>query len=191
MAGFDRVALKGRAPAALAIVLALAATAALGLMLWLQFHGGVRPCSLCIYQRLATVLLILLLLSGLWGLPAWRRASWSGALLASLAGAGLAGWQWHLAAAAASRVRACTAIQLLPESNFAPGTLAGSLASALAGKGSCAVAGQARLLGWPITHWSLLFFLLTALLIAWAVWSHFRILGSDPSRERAEGRQVR
>ncbi|MGC9238045.1 MAG: disulfide bond formation protein B [Acidithiobacillus sp.] len=191
MEGLDRVTLRGRAPAAVAIAVAATAAAALGLMLWLQFHRGLLPCSLCIYQRLAIVLLIVLVLLGLWGSAPWRRASWSGAVLASLAGAGLAGWQWHLAAAAASRVRACTAVQLLPESSFAPGTLAGSLAAALAGKGSCAVAGQARWLGWPITHWSLLFFLLSALLIAWALWSRSRTLAGKTSGNGAQWRQLR
>lgn len=191
MEGLDRIKLRGRGPSVVAATVAAMAAFALGIMLWLQFHQGVQPCGLCIYQRLAAILLIVLLLLSLPGSWTWRRASWIGAIVVSLGGAGLAGWQWHLAAAAASRVRACTAVQLLPASSFAPGTLAGSLAAALAGRGSCAVAGQARWLGWPVTHWSLLFFLLAALLVLWAVWSCWQKPLVGTFREESEGRQIR
>lgn len=81
MEGLDRIKLRGRGPSVVAATVAAMAAFALGIMLWLQFHQGVQPCGLCIYQRLAAILLIVLLLLGLPGSWTWRRASWIGAIV--------------------------------------------------------------------------------------------------------------
>jgi disulfide bond formation protein DsbB len=145
----------------------LAGLAGLALVLYLQFARQVPPCSLCIYQRLADLAMILLILIGFFVL---RRWSWALAGIAAGVGAILAAWQWHLADIAAQhRVEACANIQLLPQTVFSSPAISSPLASALTGQGSCAVAGAHRLLGWPITHWSLAFFLACALLLTLAV----------------------
>ena len=151
---------------ALAAVSVLAGLAALAAVLYLQFADAVQPCSLCIYQRLSDLVMLLAIAAGFF---AGRRWLWSLGVLAALTGAALAGWQWHLASAAARQVRACAAIQLLPTQGFSSGSFAGSLATALAGHGSCALAGQQEIAGWPITHWSVAFFLACATLLALAV----------------------
>ncbi|WP_308389346.1 disulfide bond formation protein B [Acidithiobacillus sp. AMEEHan] len=150
----------------LAILALLAGLAALGTVLYLQFVGAIQPCSLCIYQRVAD--LAMLSAIGI-GFFVGRRWLWSLAALAALTGAALAGWQWHLAHAATRKVQACAAVQLLSQENFSSGSFAGNLASALAGHGSCAIAGQQRFWGLPITHWSVAVFLLCALWLLLAI----------------------
>ncbi|MBU2755371.1 disulfide bond formation protein B [Acidithiobacillus sp. CV18-2] len=149
--------------ASLALLLGLAA---LGTVLYLQFAGDIQPCSLCIYQRVADLAMLLAISIGFF---AGRRWLWSLAALAALGGAVLAGWQWHLANSATRKVHACAAIQLLPQENFASGSFAGTLAGALAGQGSCAIAGQQRFWNLPITHWSVTVFLLCALCLLLAI----------------------
>ena len=151
---------------ALATLSLLAGLGALGAVLYLQFAEAVQPCSLCIYQRLADLLMMIAILLGFFILRRWL---WSLASLSALSGAALAGWQWHLANAAADRVQACATIQLWPSQDFSTGSLSGGLTAALAGHGSCAIAGQQKLAHWPITHWSVAFFLGCALLLIVAV----------------------
>ncbi|MEY2341856.1 disulfide bond formation protein B [Acidithiobacillus sp. IBUN Pt1247-S3] len=152
----------------LAAVSLLAGLTALGAVLYLQFADIVQPCSLCIYQRLADLAMLLAIAVGFF---IARRWLWTLGVLAALTGAVLAGWQWHLTSAAARQVHACAAIQLLPSQGFSSDSFAGNLATALAGHGSCAVAGQQKIAGWPITHWSLAFFLVCAALLLLAVLS--------------------
>ena len=153
----------------LALLAILLGAAALGIVLWLQFRGHVAPCSLCIYQRLADLALMVLAGAGLF-LPAVLRGFfWLLATLAAGTGAGLAGWQWHLAHSAGAAAEVCTAAQLMPPEAFAPGSLAGSIAMALSGYGSCAIAGQHLWLGIPLAAWSLGFFLVCTLLTGFAL----------------------
>jgi disulfide bond formation protein DsbB len=67
----------------------LAGIGSLALVLYLQFARQMTPCSLCIYQRLADLTMILLILSGFFLL---RRWSWALASLAAGIGAILAAW---------------------------------------------------------------------------------------------------
>ncbi|MCE5393183.1 MAG: disulfide bond formation protein B [Acidithiobacillus sp.] len=144
---------------------------ALGLVLWLQFVQRVEPCSLCIWQRLADVLMLLLLgLGALW--KPLRFGLWVLAACAALGGAVLALQQWQLATSVSGQ-GVCSAVQLLPSSHWGGHSFADHLSAAFAGQGSCALAGQQTLAGWPLTHWSLLFFLgaalaiMVALLLSW------------------------
>ncbi len=151
----------------LALLAAVLGAAALGIVLWLQFRGHMAPCSLCIYQRLADLAVMVLAVAGLFSPAGLRALFWLPATLAAATGAGLAGWQWHLAQGATAEV--CTAAQLMPPEAFAPGSLAGSIAMALTGYGSCAIAGQHHWLGVPLVAWSLGFFLVCALLLGTAL----------------------
>ena len=156
-------------PSLIAVLVVLAATSALALALWLQFAMDYTPCSLCVYQRLANLAVLVIVVLGLFWTGAAQRGLWLLASAYALAGAGLAGWQWHLTAVATHRVERCAAVNLLPgEHRF--GSWGKDFASALSGHGSCAAAGARTLAGWPITHWSLVFFLICAVLLWLAQW---------------------
>ncbi len=156
-------------PSLIAVLVVLAATSAFALALWLQFAKDYTPCSLCIYQRLANLAVLVIVVMGLCWTGAARRGLWLLASAYALAGAGLAGWQWHLTAVAAHTVERCAAVNLFPgERSFGP--WGKDFASALSGHGSCAAAGIRTLAGWPVTHWSLVFFLACAILLWLAQW---------------------
>ena len=156
-------------PSLIAALVVLAAASALALALWLQFAMDYTPCSLCIYQRLANLAVLVIVVMGLFWTGAAQRGLWLLASTYALAGAGLAGWQWHLTAVAAHTVERCAAVNLFPgERSFGP--LGKDFASALSGHGSCAAAGIRTLAGWAVTHWSLVFFLACAILLWLAQW---------------------
>lgn len=74
-----------------------------------QFHLGLQPCPLCIFQRVAVIALgAVFLLAALQGPRGWGRRVYAGLLaLVALAGAGVAGrhvWIQHLPA---DQVPAC------------------------------------------------------------------------------------
>lgn len=84
---------------ALALVAAFAA-AAMGMALFFQYGLGLKPCPLCVLQRIALILAGLIALVG--ALLARGRGTQlafvGAAALAALAGAGVAGWHsWILA----------------------------------------------------------------------------------------------
>ena len=84
---------------ALALV-AVFALAAMGVALFFQYGLGLKPCPLCVLQRIALILAGLIALAG--ALLARARgtqlACVAAAALAALAGAGVAGWHsWILA----------------------------------------------------------------------------------------------
>lgn len=141
----------------------LSGSAALGIVLWLQFDRSIAPCSLCIYQRLADLLMIagggsaLLWRGGMRPVLLWIAA------LAALGGAAAGAWQWHLVAMA-PQVESCSAVRFL-ETSPAWGPWGSDFAASLSGQGSCVTAGGKRWLGLPITHWSVLVFAGNALLL--------------------------
>jgi disulfide bond formation protein DsbB len=144
----------------------LSGSAALGIVLWLQFDRGIAPCSLCIYQRIADLLMI----AGAGATLLWRGGVrpallWVAAL-AALGGAAAGAWQWHLVAAA-PQVESCSAVRFL-ETSPAWGPWGSDFAASLSGQGSCVTAGGKRWLGLPITHWSVLVFAVNALLLGLA-----------------------
>ncbi len=157
------------APRLIAGLVALSAAGALALVLWLQLARGYAPCSLCVYQRAADFAMFTAVLPGLFWTGWVRRGLWWTATATALTGAALAGWQWHLATRAAHTVESCTAVNLFPAAQGS-GPWGHGLASALSGHGSCAVAGARSLAGWPMTHWSIAFFLICAALLGLAQW---------------------
>lgn len=146
----------------------LSTAVGLGVALWLQFHGGFVPCSLCIYQRLAAAALALLAMGAL-GLRIWRTPLLALALVAALGGAGIAGWQWHLATGE-RQAAACSNVALLSES-YVPAWAGGApmVAESLHGEGSCAAAGRRPWLGLPMALWGLGFFAGNAALLGSAL----------------------
>lgn len=151
-------------PALLAGISAFGGIVSFSIVLYLQFAQHIAPCSLCIYQRVADLGLILLGVAGFW---IRRKMLWALASLSAWVGASLAAWQWHFALVAKEHPIACKAIQLLPGTlPSLPGYSNNPLSAAFAGQGSCATAGEHRMMGWPITHWSLVFFVASGLALA-------------------------
>ena len=144
----------------------LSGSAALGIVLWLQFDRSIAPCSLCIYQRLADLLMITAGGAALLWRGGMRPALLWIAALAALGGAAAGAWQWHLVAMA-PQVESCSAVRFL-ETSPAWGPWGSDFAASLSGQGSCVTAGGKRWLGLPITHWSVLVFAGNALLLGLA-----------------------
>ncbi|WP_081576861.1 disulfide bond formation protein B [Acidithiobacillus thiooxidans] len=165
----SRTITASRYPSWLAALVVLAGILAFSLVLWLQFVHGEQPCSLCVYQRLADLAVIIMVTMGFFWKGRARRGLWILAALSALLGAGLAGWQWHLAQVAADQIETCSSIQIF-QSSPALGGLGNDFASTFSGQGSCARAGTKSLAGWPITHWSVAFFLGCAALLLIAQW---------------------
>ncbi len=153
----------------IAVLVVLAAIGAFALVLWLQFAKGYAPCSLCVYQRLANLAVLAVVVTGFFWTGTARRGLWMLASAYALAGAGLAGWQWHLSAVASRTPETCTTVNLF-QGGRSFWALGRDAASALSGQGSCAAAGARTLAGWPVTHWSLVFFLACAMLLWLAQW---------------------
>ncbi|MBU2788634.1 disulfide bond formation protein B [Acidithiobacillus sp. VAN18-1] len=141
-------------------------SAALGIVLWLQFDQGIAPCSLCIDQRLADLLMIASAAGAILWRGGMRPALLGVAALAALGGAAAGAWQWHLVAMA-PQVESCSAVRFL-ETPPAWGPWGSDFAASLSGQGSCVTAGSKRWLGLPITHWSVLVFTANALLLGFA-----------------------
>ncbi|WP_414040281.1 disulfide bond formation protein B [Acidithiobacillus sp. M4-SHS-6] len=148
----------------LAGLVILAGILAFALVLWLQFARAEQPCSLCVYQRLVDLAVILMVAMGFFWQDGIRRGLWALAALYALAGAALAGWQWHLTQMAMTQVDTCAAVQVF-QGTPALGNWGKAFASTLSGHGSCASAGTRTLAGWPVTHWSLAFFLGCAVIL--------------------------
>ena len=144
----------------------LSGGAALGIVLWLQFARGIAPCSLCIDQRVADLVMI----AGAGAALLWRGGMrpallWLAAL-AALGGAVAGAWQWHLVATA-PQVESCGAVRFL-ETSPAWGPWGSDFAASLSGQGSCVAAGSKRWLGLPIIYWSIMIFAANTLLLGLA-----------------------
>ncbi|WP_147652163.1 disulfide bond formation protein B [Vulcaniibacterium gelatinicum] len=148
----------------------LACAALIGFALYTQLHGGLEPCPLCIFQRVAFAALGLVFLLG--GLHApqgagGRRAWGVVALLPALVGLGIAGrhvWLQHLPP---DRVPACGPgldymLEAMP--------LTGVIRKVLTGSGECANVDWS-FLGLSMPAWSLVWFVLLA---GWAAFAAFR-----------------
>lgn len=144
--------------------------ALLGFALYTQFHGGLLPCPLCIFQRVAfAALAAVFLVAGLHA-PVGRggRATYGVlAVLTAAIGALIAArhvWLQHLPA---DQVPACGPgldwmLETMP--------VAGVVRQVLTGAGECANVDWS-LLGLSMPAWSLLWFLLLGL---WAACAAFR-----------------
>ncbi|MEO5566615.1 MAG: disulfide bond formation protein B [Luteimonas sp.] len=142
----------------------------LGYAVFLQLHDYLVPCPLCIFQRVAFAALGLALLMA--GLHAPRgatgRRAWGMlALLAAIAGIGIAGrhvWLQHLPP---DQVPMCgPGLEFLTEAM----PLSSVIRTVLTGSGECARIDW-TLLGLSMPEWSLLWF---ALLAAWVLATMFR-----------------
>lgn len=152
-------------------LLGFAACAALiAYALYTQFHGGLLPCPLCIFQRVAFALLGLVFLLG--GLHAptragGRRVYASLALAAATVGILVAGNHVRLQHLPPDQVPACGPgldymLEAMP--------LSGVVRKVMTGSGECANVDWS-FLGLSMPAWSLLWFVLLA---AWAAFAGFR-----------------
>lgn len=139
----------------------LAAIGALAFAYLLQFVGGLEPCPLCIFQRIAVVAVALICLVG-WvhgSTGAMHRVYAGGAGLAAMIGAAIAArhvWLMHLPA---DQVPACGPgldylIHIMP--------LQQVVATVLRGDASCATV-KGAFAGLSLPAWSLIYFVLLTL----------------------------
>lgn len=148
----------------------LACAGLLGYALFTQFHDGLVPCPLCIFQRVAFAALGVVFLIG--GLHAptktgGRRAYGVLALLASAAGLWIAGRHVYIQHLPEGSVPACGAdldfmLDAMP--------LASVIRKVMTGAGECAKIDW-TFLGLSMPEWVLAWF---ALLAVWAGWAAFR-----------------
>ena len=142
----------------------------LGFALYTQFHGGLLPCPLCIFQRVAfAVLGLVLLVAGLHAPAAagGRRAYGVLALVSAAIGAAIAArhvWLQHLPP---DQVPSCG-----PGLDWMMETMpvTGVVRQVLGGSGECANVDWS-LLGLSMPAWSLLWFIMLGL---WAAYAAFR-----------------
>ena len=135
-----------------------ACLALLGFGLYLEHGLGLEPCPLCIFQRIAFI--IVAIIAGIGLLQGFGRVSsriYGGLMaLAALTGAGIAARQVWLQHLPADKVPACG-----PGLDYLLDTfpLAQTLKMVLSGSGECAEV-QWQFLGFSIAEWSLFCFLL-------------------------------
>lgn len=142
----------------------------LGYALYTQFHGGLLPCPLCIFQRIAFAVLGLIFLIG--GLHApiqavGRRIYTVFAVVASAVGIAIAGNHVRLQHLPPDQVPACGPgldymLEALP--------ITGVIRKVMTGSGECANVDWS-LLGLSMPAWSLVCFIGLGV---WAVYAGFR-----------------
>lgn len=140
------------------VLIAVAALSLLGGALVLQHFYGLNPCPLCIFQRIAFILVAVLSIAAALLGPR-RSAAWfgAGAVLMSLVGASIAAW--HLRLLAQPEKLACGPQLSDMLDNF---PLTHVLPRVFAGSGDCAAAGE-PIFGMSLAAWALLWFLFFAL----------------------------
>jgi len=135
-----------------------ACLALLGFGLYLEHGLGLEPCPLCIFQRIAFIVITMIAFIGLLhGFGSLSSRIYGGLMvLAALTGAGIAGRQVWLQHLPADQVPACG-----PGLDYILDTfpLAQGLKMVLGGSGECAEV-QWQFLGLSIAEWSLFCFLL-------------------------------
>lgn len=140
------------------IAVALAAVGLVAAALFMQHVVGLNPCPLCIFQRIAY-----LLLAAAAALAAWRAPRPAGrvfgavALLFALGGAGVAAW--HVRLQGAPESLSCGPGLGVMLENF---PLTQVLPKVFRGSGDCADAGMV-IMGLSLAGWSLVGFLVLAL----------------------------
>ena len=148
----------------------IACAGLIGYALYSQFHDGLLPCPLCIFQRVAFALLGLVFLIG--GLHApraisGRRVYGAFAVLASLAGIAIAGNHVRLQHLPPDQVPACGPgldymLDAMP--------ISGVVRKVMTGSGECANVDWS-FLGLSMPAWSLVWFVLLG---GWAAYTAFR-----------------
>jgi protein dithiol:quinone oxidoreductase len=128
---------------------------------WLQYHDGLEPCPLCMFQRVAVAAAGVVFLIAFLHNPRRRGATFYASLIVLVAGAGaaLAGRQIWLQSLPKDQVPACGMglnymLETLP--------FADVILKVLAGSGECAEKGW-ELLGLAIPGWTLVFFIVVTI----------------------------
>ncbi|MGH8075423.1 MAG: disulfide bond formation protein B [Lysobacter sp.] len=148
----------------------LACAGLIAYALYTQFHDGLTPCPLCIFQRIAFAALGVVFLVG--GLHAPRGVSGRRvygvlALLASLAGIAVAGNHVRLQHLPPDQVPSCgPGLDYM----FDAMPIGGVIRTVMTGSGECANVDWA-FLGLSMPTWSLVWFVLLA---GWAAYAAFR-----------------
>ncbi len=122
----------------------------------LEYLGGLEPCPLCIFQRLAVAVLgVLFLAAALHHPRAWGSQVYAGLVtLAAIAGIGIAGRHLWLQSLPAEQVPACG-----PGLDYMLDTMPFSrvIGQVLGGSGQCAEVEP--VMGLPIPAWTLIVFI--------------------------------
>lgn len=155
----------------------LACAGLIAYAIYVQFHDGLEPCPLCIYQRIAFAALGLVFLVGGLHAPkgAGGRRGYGGLVaLASLAGIGVAGRHVWTQSLPADLAPSCG-----PPLSYLNETLGvmGALSKVLTGTGNCGDVDW-TFLGLSMPGWSLVCFMLLAL------WGLVAALRKRKSRHR-------
>lgn len=148
----------------------LACAGLIGYALYTQFYGGLLPCPLCIFQRVAFAALGLVFLIGGLHAPLTRaaRRTYGGlAFLAALVGMAVAGNHVRLQHLPPDQVPACGPgldymLEAMP--------LTGVIRKVMTGSGECAEVDWS-FLGLAMPAWSLIWFVLLG---AWALYAAAR-----------------
>ena len=136
---------------------------------YLQLHGGLEPCPLCIFQRIAFAALGLVFLIGAVHAPVGKARGAYGvlAMLAAGAGAAIAGRHVWLQNLPPDQVPKCgPALDYMLDAM----PIAGVIRKVLTGSGECAKVDWS-FLGLSMPAWTLACFLLLA---GWAAFAAFR-----------------
>ncbi|MBW3549642.1 MAG: disulfide bond formation protein B [Proteobacteria bacterium] len=148
----------------------LACAGLLAYAVYSQLHGGLEPCPLCIFQRVAFAVLGVVFLLGAIHSPrtgGGRRVYGVLALLASLVGVAIAGNHVRLQHLPPDQVPMCgPGLEYMLEAM----PITGVIRRVMTGSGECANVDW-TFLGLSMPTWSLLWFLALA---AWAGYAAFR-----------------
>lgn len=147
-----------------------ACVALIGYAFYLQLYQGLEPCPLCIFQRVAFAVLGLVFLIGGLHAPARagiRRGYGVAALLATVAGIGVAGNHVRLQHLPPDQVPSCGPgldymLEAMP--------ITGVVRRVMTGSGECATVDWS-FLGLSMPAWSLLCFIVLG---GWALYAAFR-----------------
>ncbi len=146
-------------------VAAVVAAVLLGYAYWSQFVGGLQPCPLCIFQRVAFIAVFFVCLVAAIHAPqgVGRRVYGALAVLTAATGAGIAARHVWLQNLPADQVPACgPGLDYLMEAF----PLADVVRLAFTGSGECAEIDWI-FLGLSMPAWTLIWFVLFALGAAW------------------------
>lgn len=149
-------------------VVALLCVIAMAIVLYLQFGQGLLPCPLCVFQRVATIVTLILAVLGI--LIPFRRI-WRGlwyvlVILAELFGLIVAGRQVMLQHLPPGQINSCGPGLNMMLKEF---PLNKVIVEVFKGSGDCA-AVHMRILGLDIAEWSLFFFIVLLIITLWSFW---------------------
>jgi protein dithiol:quinone oxidoreductase len=142
------------------IAVAAASLGLIGAALFMQHVVGLNPCPLCIFQRIAYMLLAIMAALAAWRTPRpSARAFGVGGVIFALIGAGIAAW--HVRLFQSPELLSCGPGLNVMLENF---PLAQVLPRIFQGSGDCSD-GSAVLFGMSLAGWSLAGFLVLTLVL--------------------------